>query len=167
MSTAVNNIVRSVAPKSMFESAFPVLSSACNWNQGDLLYLNTSSHIINALPGTANAATVLGVAKQTIVSGKVASPYTTAVDASQAISDIAGPTYGVVAFLVLKTGDAFNPGDKVYPTTDPQTVTSSDPGNALHIGIFQDRAVSSAAAGQTGNILVGNRFGLLTNSIQF
>jgi hypothetical protein len=168
MSVAKNNIYRSVAPKSMFESAFPVLSTAVTYNQGDILYFDDSANLIKPIAASGDAATVLGVARQTVVSGKVASAYSTAVDAAQGISDVAGPVYGVVAFFTLKTSDAFNPGDKVYPvTTDPQIVTSTDPGNALHIGIFQDKAVASAAAGQTGNVLVGCRFGLGSGDIQY
>lgn len=170
MSTSQNNIVRSVAPKSVFESAKPVLSSAVTYNQGDLIYFDTSAKLIKPVAVTGNAATVIGVARQKIVSGIAPSPYQgTLTDSSEAISDVAGPVYGVVAFMTLTTGDAFNPGDKVYMVASaPQTVTSSDPGNGYSVGIFQGAAVASAAAGQTGDILIGSRLPAgATNQINF
>lgn len=155
----INNIVRSVAPKSLFESAKAVISSAVSYNQGDLLYFDDAANLIKPVAATANAETILGVAKQTIVSGKVVSPYSgTAVDAAQALEDLAGPVYGVVASLKLKAGDSFAPGDKVYVTvTDAQTVTVTDPGDGFHVGIFQSAAVT-AVSGSKGDILVGARF---------
>lgn len=158
---AINNIVRSVAPKSIFESAKEVVTSAVSFNQGDLIAFDDTNNRLKAVAATADAATILGVARQTIVSGKVVSPYSgTAVDAAQAIEDIAGPVYGVVASLKLKSGDSFAPGDKVYVTvTDAQTVTVTDPGDGNHIGIYQGAAVT-AASGSKGDILVGARFGM-------
>jgi hypothetical protein len=167
MSTPKNNIIRSIAPKSLFESAFPVLSTSVTYNQGDLLAFDTSSKILKPISATGDAANCLGVARQTVVSGVVKSPYQgTPVDASQAIEDVAGPVYGVVASLTLKTGDAFNPGDKVYlVTTDAQTVTSTTNSGGANVGIFQGPAVASAAAGQTGAVLIGARYG--TTDIKF
>jgi hypothetical protein len=159
MSTAKNNIVRLVAPKSLFESAYGVLSSSVTYNQGDFLALDTVNHVLKAA-GTADIDNLLGIARQSILNGVAPNPYQgTAVDASQAIADVAGPVYGVTAFMVLNTGDAFNMGDKVYLTGDPQTVTSTDPGSGKACGIFDGPvAVASAAAGQTGDILIGARY---------
>lgn len=166
-SVSQNNIVRSVAPKSLFESAYPVLSTSVTYNQGDLIAFDATNLVLKAVTGDGDAANILGVARQKIVSGVAASPYQgTAVDASVGISDLAGPVYGVVAFFTLKTGDAFNPGSKVYlTTTNAQTVTSTNPGSGNHIGIFQGKAVASAASGSTGNVLVGARYQL--SGLQF
>jgi hypothetical protein len=157
---AINNIVRSVRPGAVFESAKSVITTAVSYNQGDLICFDDTNNRLKAVALTADAATILGVAIQTIVSGKVVGPYSgTAVDASVALSDLKGPVYGVVASLKLKVGDSFAPGDKVYVTvTDAQTVTVTDPGDANHIGIYQGAAVT-AAAGSKGDIMVGNRFG--------
>lgn len=160
MSTANNNIVRLVAPKSMFESAYGVLSSAVTYNQGDFLAFDTSAKILK-VAGTADIDNLLGIARQSVASGKAVSPYQgTAVDASTGISDLAGPVYGVTASMVLKTGDAFAMGDKVYLTADPQTVTVTDPGSGTkNCGIFNGPvAVASAAAGQKSDILIGARY---------
>jgi len=166
MSVSQNNIVRSVNPKSLFESAKPVLSSAVTCNQGDLIAFDTSAKVLK-VAGTADIDTLLGVSRVKLINGVVASPYQgTAVDASVAISDVAGPVYGVVAFFSLKVGDNFNPGDKVYLTSDPQTVTSTDPGSGKNLGLFQGPlAVVSAGTGQVGDVLVGARYGL--SGIQF
>lgn len=167
MSTANNNIVRSVAPKSLFESAFPVLSSAVTYNQGDILAFDTSSKILKPFSATGDAANLLGVARQTIVSGVAKSPYSgTAVDASVGISDVAGPQYGVVASFLLTTGDSLSPGDKVYASTsDPQTVTATNNAGGANLGIYQGRTVTSAASGTYVDVLVGARYNL--SGIQF
>ena len=160
MSTPINNIVRSVAPKSIFESAKAVVTSAVTFNQGDLIAFDTVNYRLKAVTADTDAPNFLGVARQTIVSGVVKSPYQgTAVDAAAAIDDITGPVYGVVASLILKTGDAFTPGCKVYLTADAQTVTVTDPGTHDPIGVYQGKNVASATAGQKGEILVGSRFG--------
>lgn len=157
--TPINNIVREVALKSLFESALPVLSTSVNYNQGDLLSYDNTNNILKPVTGNGDSTFILGVARQTIVNGKTASPYTTAVDGSQAIEDVAGPAYGVVASLKLTSGVDYIPGKPVYlTTTDAQTVTSQAGGSS--IGLFQGRAIVSAAAGLTGDVLIGARFNL-------
>jgi len=44
--TAKNRIVRQVAPISIFEEASALVSSAISWNQGDLLYLDTTNKLL-------------------------------------------------------------------------------------------------------------------------
>lgn len=164
--TAVNNIVRSVAPKSKFESALPVLSTAVTYNQGDLIAFDTTNKVL--IPAaTGNMANLLGVARQTVVAGVVKSPYIgTAVDASTGFSDVAGPVYGVVAFFKTTVGDSFTPGCAVYMGADVQTVTVTDPGSNDSVGIYQGRAFTGAA-GVTADVLVGSRYLSGGNSIQF
>ena len=57
---APNNITREIAPKSWFEDATNVIDSALTCNQGDLLYLDTSTHTIKKVAAEANSATSLG-----------------------------------------------------------------------------------------------------------
>lgn len=157
--TPINNIIREVAPKSLFESALPVLSTAVTYNQGDLISYDATSNILKPVTGSGDSTFILGVARQTIVAGKTASPYTTAVDASQAIEDVAGPVFGVVASLKLTAGVNYVPGLPVYLTaTDAQTVTSASAGSS--IGLYQGPAITSAGAGLYGDVLVGARYGL-------
>lgn len=151
--TPKNRIVRQVAPKSMFESAKALIDSTISWNQGDLLYLDTTNHLLKALDSDAHAATVVGIARQTVVSGKLKPVYQgTDVDASVAIEDVAGPQVGVIAKLKLKAGDAFVAGGAVYYSTDAQTVSSS--GTNL-VGYFQDAGLT-AVSGDEGSILLVN-----------
>lgn len=164
----VNNIVRGSNAKSVFASAKAVLTSAVSFNQGDMIALDTTNHRLKAVTATTDAANFLGIAPLTVVSGIVKSPYTTAVDASMAIESMSGPLYSVDASLILKTGDAFNPGDLVYiSAVDAQTVTVTAPAspNDLAIGVFADAAVSSAAAGQKALIHVGARYGMSALSL--
>lgn len=155
--TAKNRIVRSPRPGSAFESALKLIDSTITWNQGDLLYLDTTNHLIKAMASDTTGLTCLGIARQSIASGKPVSAYTgTAVDASQAIEDIAGPVYGVIANLKLKSGDIFVPGQSVFgTTTDAQTVSASGT-NA--IGLFQDAQITASST-STGNILLGAKIG--------
>jgi hypothetical protein len=150
---AINNIVRSVRPGSVFESALNLISSAVSFNQGDLLYLDTTNHLIKPVTSDTDAARILGVARNTIVNGKLISSYTgTSVDAAQAIEGIAGPQYGVICLLKLKSGDSFVAGGDVYAsTTDAQTVSST---GTNKIGIFQDAAIT-AGSSSTGRVLLG------------
>lgn len=150
----VNNITRMVAPKSIFESAINVISSAISFNQGDLLYFDDTNNLIKKPAAETDGATFLGVARVTVVSGKLASPYNTDVVASQAISDIPGPQYGVIAKLTLKTGDSISPGDKVYldPATGTTGVTVS---GTKPIGIYQGKALTGVAAGTLIEVLIG------------
>jgi hypothetical protein len=158
--TPINNIVREVAPKSLFASALPVLSTAVTYNQGDLLSFDATNNILKPVTGNGDSTFILGVAVQTVVSGIAKSPYIgTAVDASQGFSDFAGPQYGVVASLKLASGQNYTPGAPVYLTsTDAQTVTSAAGGSS--IGLFQGRTITSAATGLSGDVLVGARYNL-------
>lgn len=165
-STPYNNIVRTVRQMSMFEDAKNVISSASTYNQGDLLYFDTVNYILKPVAATGNAATICGVARQSVTSGKVVSPYPTPAN-SEAIASVAGPVYGVIATLNLKSGDAFTPGCKVYlSAVDAQGVTVTDPGDGLHIGVYQGKSLT-AGSGATGEVLVGCRMGAETGGINF
>lgn len=145
----VNNIKRSVAPKTWFPSAKSLVDSSVSFNQGDLIAL--VSNKLKAVSSDGETATLLGVAKVTVVSGKLKSPYVTDVDASLGVSDVPGPEFGVVVELVANTGDAFNPGDLVYPiaSVDAQTVSSSsNTGARTACGRYQGAVIASATAGQ-------------------
>lgn len=152
----VNTIVRSVAPKSLFESARAVITAAVSFNQGDLLVFDDTNNRLKVPAAEAEGSTFLGVARVTIVNGKLASPYSTDVQASQAIQDIPGPVYGVVAKCVLKTGDTIAPGDSVFldPATGTRGVTVT---GTKAIGVYQGKAIAGAAAGTEIEVLIGCR----------
>jgi hypothetical protein len=151
MATAKNRIARSVAPKSVFAEAQPLVDSTVDYLQGDLLFLD--SGLIKPVTADADGATILGIAPQTIVDGKPKAVYSgTAVDAAQAIEAIAGPVYGVIAKLKLKSGDVFAAGDLVYATAvDAQTVSSA---GTNPVGVFQGPGVT-AVSGSEGLVLLG------------
>lgn len=157
MSTPKNNIVRSVAPKSLFESALNVIDSTVSFNQGDLLRFDTSTRKLALIGAEANASTFLGVARVTVVSGKLASPYSTSNDAATAIVDIPGPQYGVVASLTLKTGETLHAGALVYsdPSDGDQYVQAS---GTKAIGVYQGPGVTGSAAGLQVECLLGARY---------
>lgn len=156
----MNTIVKSIAPKSVFDDASAVTSTTADFEQGDLLIFNDTTNVIEKPTLETQGNTFLGIAQQTVIDGKVKSPYIgTAVDASQAIAPIAGPVYGVVAKLVAKTGITLAPGDLIYldPATGARGVTNA--GGTKAIGIYQGAAVASTVAGQEIECLIGCRFG--------
>lgn len=157
---AVNNKINQGVAQSVFPSIKNFLSSAVSYNQGDLIAFDTSTKLVKAVTATADAAHFLGVAINTVVNGKIKSPYIgTAVDASAAFEEVAGPEYGCVFKLKAKTGDAFVKGDLVYLTTvDAQTVTVTDPGDGLYIGVYLGGAIASAAAGQLIEVMIKQRY---------
>lgn len=151
-----NRIVRTVAEKSIFESAKAVVSAAVSFDQGDLLVFDDTANLLKKPAAEAEGATFVGIARCTIASGKLASPYTTDVDGSQAITEIPGPAYGVIAKLVLKTGDALNPGDQVF--LDPAAGTHHvQAAGTKAIGIYAGPAIGAAVAGQEIEVLLGAR----------
>lgn len=153
-----NNIKKSIAPKSLFDDMQSLLDSTISFNQGDLLYLDTSAHLIKPIAAEANTQTLLGVARETVVSGKLKSPYSTATDAAEGIGAVAGPLFGIEVELTLNTGDALNPGELVYPaySVDAQTVTATDNGaNHDPCGVYNGPAISSASAGQKIVVMLG------------
>lgn len=153
----VNNITRSVAPKSVFESALNVISSSVSFNQGDLLVFDDTNNVLKKPALETEGNTFLGVAPVTVVSGKIASPYNTDVVASQAVQDVAGPKFGVVAKLTLKTGITIAPGDLIYldPATGTDGVTNT---GTKAIGVYQGAAITTSAAGTKVEVLLGARF---------
>lgn len=156
-----NTIVRSVAPKSIFESAKAVISSSVSFDQGDLLVYDATNKVLKKPAAETEGATFLGVARASIVNGKLASPYNTDVVASQAIQDVPGPQYGVVAMCVLKAASTIAPGDSVY--LDPGTGTRGVAVTGTKaIGTYQGPAITGSAAGVEIPVLIGARYPLDT-----
>lgn len=152
-----NTEVKIIAPKQLIADAKPVVSSAVNFAQGDILILDTSTALLRAPTAEAECSAFIGLAAIDVVSGKPASPYSTAVDAAAAIPALDGPLYGNTFNMVAKTGDAFTPGCKVYAhiATGSRGVSVS---GTKAIGIYQGKAIASAAAGQEIECLIGARF---------
>ena len=153
----VNRIVRTVNQSSVFPDATAETLSTSTYNQGDLLVYDTGTFAVKVAAAEADGATFCGIAIESIVLGKLVSPYTTDVSASQGLSHVAGPVFGVVASLVLKTGDSLNPGDLVY--LDPATAAYGVAATGTKaIGVYQGKAIAGAAAGTHVEILLGSRF---------
>jgi hypothetical protein len=149
MSTPLNRITRSLRPASIFEDATHLIDSTVSFNQGDLLCLDTTAHLLKiATVEATDSPNFLGIAPVTVVAGKIKRPYTTDVDASQASTAIEGPVYGVIAKMVLNTGSSLNPGQSVYldPSHGPQSVATT---GTSAIGIYQGSqgVISGSAAG--------------------
>lgn len=154
----MNNIRVTDNLRSLFPiSAESLVDATVSYDQGDLLILDTTGHLLALPAAEGDLATFVGVAVETVVDGKLKRPFVTDVDASQAPSALAGPALGVVVKLVLKTGDALFPGDLVYgdPVSGTQNVQAA---GTKAIGIYQGDAISSAFAGQKIDVLIGARY---------
>lgn len=131
------------------------------FDQGDLLFLDTSAHQVKRLTAETDSVTFLGISQCSIVSGKVADPIQgTAVDAAQGVPSLPGPVFGVVAKLVAKTGDAFTLGADIYadPASGNYHVMAAGGMGAKIIGKYVGQtAISSATAGQLIEVLLGAR----------
>lgn len=157
---AVNRIVRNGPGKSLFDDCSNV-SASVSWNQGDLIAYDTSAHKLKVVTAQTDAANFVGIADNTIVSGKLAGPYDglTGNDAASVGPLFCGPKYGVVASMKLNSGDSFVHGQPVYLTSagDSQTVTITAPTTNDPIGIYQGPSLT-AGAGSVGNVLIGSRY---------
>lgn len=150
-----SRIVKEVNKGSLFDSAKNLVNATISWNQGDMLYFDNADDLLKPVASNANCTGFVGIADYAIVSGKPVSPYQgTAVDAAQAISEIPGPVYGVVARVTLTTGESINPGDLVY-ATGPQIVSVS---GTKAVGVYQGPAVATAPAGTQVEVLLGHRY---------
>lgn len=155
---AKNTIVRSVAPKSVFEDATDLHNTTIDYDQGDFLVYDAATQLLVKPAAETEGVTMLGIAPQTVVDGQPKSPYSgTAVDASQKTPRLAGPIYGVVARCVAKTGEAYTRGCLVYlhPATGGRGVQVT---GTKAIGVYQGPAIASSAAGQEVEVLIGARY---------
>jgi len=152
-----DRIVKNIAPTSVFDDVSALVSSAISFNQGDLIEIDTSGHLVGAIGGSSTGQYVLGISRVTVVSGVVKQPYSTENDAAIAAGKIPGPVSGVVVKLVSKTADAWVPGQDVYPygTGGAYYVTTS---GSKSIGIYQGPTIASAAAGQEIEVMLGHRY---------
>lgn len=153
----VNSLARKIATKTVMEDASKFVSSAISFNQGDLLYLDTTNHLIKHLAAETDAVTFVGIAPVTIVSGLYPSIYNTDVDASLKTPALPGPEYGDVHRVNLKAGDAVTPGVALFadPASGNRNVSIT---GTKQIGVYQGKALTAPAGGVDVEMLVGCRF---------
>lgn len=155
--TPANRIVRTISEKSLFEDATAVIPSTLSYNQGDLLAFDSTNHVLMLLTAETDANTFCGIATNTVVSGKLKSPYTgTAVDAAAGANVIQGPVYGDICSLQLKSGDSLNPGDLVYTYPAGSNASVQATGTKA-VGIYEGAAVT-AGSSTFINVFLGARY---------
>jgi hypothetical protein len=167
--TAFDAIIRSGANngKSMFDDLAASSGASTNsWNQGDLLCYDTSNFYLRAVTATGDGLSVIGIADQTVTSGKLAGPYDGLTQNNTASYGLApsGPKYGVVAQMKLVSGVAYNFGCKVFLTnTDAQTVSSTG-GDTNYVGVYVGPTLASAGSAVRGACLIGARWPAATGT---
>lgn len=155
--SGVNSLARNVATKTIFVDVSDKVDSTVSFNQGDLLIFDTTSKLLALPAAEADAATFLGVAPVTIVSGKYPSIYNTAVDASTGTPALPGPQYGSVYRVILTAGEAVVSGQEIYldPVAGPRNVQSA---GTKAIGIYEGKALTAGTGGTEIEVLIGARY---------
>lgn len=160
-----NTEVREVKTRSVFPDMKALISSTSTWNQGDLLEYNTSTHVVQLVTAASTGAKFLGVAATPVVKGNMPPVYTTLVDGSQAVIDMAGPLYGSVYLVQLKSGDAITPGTGVYidqaatliGAAGNRGVTVTQPTSGVIIGWYQGPSLTAGASTEIA-VLLGQNY---------
>ncbi len=157
MSTPTNRVLVSVAPRTIFNDATNQTDSTVSYNQGDLLVFRLGLVQKAAIEG--DASTFLGIAPVTVISGKLQSPYQgLATTSRESPNGIPGPVCGVIATLILKSGDALAVGAPVYadPSDGPEFVQSATSGTKI-IGVYQGAAITGDGI-KSVDVLLGSRY---------
>ena len=155
MSVAKSRVLKSVAPRRVFEDIKNQLSSAVSFNQGDLLVFK--SGLVQKASSESDGSGFLGIAEVTVVSGNLQSPYQgLATTSREAANGIPGPVTGVIATLILKSGDALAVGANVYldPSDGPEYVQAA---GTKSIGVYQGAAITGDGT-KTVDVLLGSRY---------
>jgi len=122
---------------------YPVLTTgASDINQGDLVYYDSSAHVVKPVDTDGHAATYAGVALQQSklnVYGTAGYPQ----------GGIQVATRGIFKFKTT-AGDTLNHGDAVYIGADAQTVTNTAGGSTAILGYVWLRPQQSAVTGAVG-----------------
>lgn len=154
-----SKIKRTIAQKEIFEDLQGKIAATASWETGALLVWDATNAVVKVPAAETEGNTFLGITDNTVVSGVLKQSYIgTDNSASIPSYEIAGPSYGVVAQVVLKTGDSLAIGASVYldPASGQNNVQAS---GTKAIGCYVGNvAISSAAAGTTIQVLLGARF---------
>lgn len=149
-----NRIKREIAPKTILPELGTDVVAGQSWQQGDLLYFDDTNNLVKKLTAEAQAATLLGIAQQSITSGVEDGPYTGLTDTAPKGGPLAGPLYGVEIEMPLKDGDAVAIGDVLYASTAQEvSVTGTKP-----IGVYTGNKAVAAGTGLKVTLHLGARF---------
>lgn len=150
MTTAIQNKVVDVGAARTVPYNCDVTGSN-DFNQGDMLYLDTSSHTVKAIASDGNAGTFVGVASDT--SWRAVYGSTKKYPDSGQVSVFTAGEF----FFNTTAGDTINDGDAVYIGADAQTVTNTVGGLTKKLGIAKLNPGQGAVAGGAGvtiNVLI-------------
>lgn len=141
--TQVNNLRKTIRGQHI---TFQILSSA-TYNQGDLVWFDTTNHYISALDSDTHAGSLAGVCLQTF-------PITSL---GAGDGNTRNPSMEVGCFDIFEfkttSGDTYYEGDAVYYATDAQTITNTVGGNTHPLGIIKlPPGLASAAASSFSTI---------------
>lgn len=139
----VNNIVKGVVNGMGFSQhdSVPCNNATFPIAEGDLVYWDSSAHLVKKLDTDAHAATLLGVAlKPSAVSSTI--------DSSSEPDVSVG--YGCIASFFTTAGETYNHGDLVYIGADAQTILNTTGPNVNPVGCIQLKSGQAAVTGAAG-----------------
>ena len=118
-----------------------------DFQQGDLLWYDSSAKYVKPLDSDAHAAYLVGVAERPAFIAPFSATNVAGGPALQKNYDIdALAIFGCVAGLFGTPGDTYHDGDLVYFGADAQTITNTKGGNNNPIGAIKLPAASIATA---------------------
>lgn len=150
---AQDNVVKAIG-FDVRKLSFPLDNSGSNdFNQGDLLYWDSSAKVVKALVTDGNAATLAGVAlKSSALSLYVNQTTGSAVKNYEPMALV-----GIGCIVRLKTtaAETLTHGLAVYAGADAQTVTTVAGSNPVgYVQLDQSQSSITGAAGVTVNVLL-------------
>ena len=165
-----NTVNKQIREGSLIPDVKNFTNSSISYNQGDLLIFDTANNVVRAPSAESECASFLGIAALDVVSGYPRSPYSTQVDASQGVTSMQGPTYGNTFNMVLQTGTTLAPGAAIYAKpvavgVEPNTLVAAT--GTYQIGVYVGPSVTSSAAGQVVEVLIGARWPAAASGAQF
>lgn len=146
MSTKNNNLLSFgiISQQGIKEVPYPCADATASFNQGDLLYYDTTAHIVKALDTDAHAATFAGVAMQP---SKVSSNVDNTASANPV--QVAVGSSGVFNFKTT-VGETYHFGDAIWIGADAQTITNTVGSNTHSLGKIWLPPGVSAVTGAAG-----------------
>lgn len=136
--------------KFIFRKLDPYVSSASNWDQGDMLVYNSSTKLVGPKPSGETGANLIGIAQSKVVNGSQATPFASFTENAAALGQdgISPADFGGTYLMESDGSITFNPGDKIYPGTSGTKRVTNVANSQVCIGVYDGAAVT-LTIGQT------------------
>jgi hypothetical protein len=159
-----NRIV--VTPLSIARSMFPFsggfLRSTISFDQGDLLIMDwdvNSKAFLRTPQAGDDFQFFCGISPSTVKNGWLARPYSTPTDAAAPPCEVSGPTFGVIAKMVLKSGDTVYTGDSIdWDSASGNAHSVTNVNGGMSIGFYVGADVAIGDGVKEIEVMICSRF---------